>query len=446
MSTARAGAYGTRSAFLKFLAYYYPFTATGTAVFVAGAVFLATGLSQADVYRASLGMLALFIPALLGVLARVQAGRFTDVAVGWDDPADATYRTFGGGDLPRVSVTAGAIRPWFFFRLHARIRGMLYAGEHCRFHVFEDIASPNPRHMEVPINLPLPGRLDARRSVQIRDVFALARGAFGDDIRRPLEIESPMPFGPHLTRMVAASGEKESLRSTSAEEERYYMREYIPGDRFRDINWKATSRIRELVTRISPQTQDRDRTMTIYLRHFAPPGSETVESIAHLAYLKGWTVAFMRALLREEAGIRFRVITARGVSDIEDEDGTSQFSRSVSTLAYEPAPAHLERDPAARMVIVFSGPFDDQLGAFCEQTAPVECRLFCTQFPGRSSGAGQHSYDTLNLTGSASALPASSVRFKAKGERRAVSVPAGVTLLEEVELHPIRSRRELAVS
>ena len=37
-------------------------------------------------------------------------------------------------------------------------------------------------------------------------------------------------------------------RAQTADEEKYFMREYMPGDRMKDINWKASSRLDQLNT------------------------------------------------------------------------------------------------------------------------------------------------------------------------------------------------------
>ncbi len=428
----------------RFLQQYYPLTTTGTVIFAAGIVFTALGNARGDVYQATLGVTALILTVLLAVLSRIQAGRFSDVPVRWNDPSDPVAKTFGGSHAPLLTVQAAGIRPWFFFRLHSRVTGVLLTGKKTRFHVFEEIATPVPEQISIPLAFPLPGTIPLRRSVQVRDVFGLTRGAFAAPVTRELEVAAPMPLEPQLTRMVAASGEQESTRTTTPEEERYYMREYIPGDRFRDINWKASSRIRELVTRISPQTQDEDRTITIYLRHFRETERESLEALAHLAYLKGWVIAFMRAVRREEHGVQFRVITAEGMHALQNDDEISQFSGRLCRQHFTPAPADLARDPAARMVIVFTTPFDTTLPAFTDSLSPVECQMFSTQFDGRHGNAGTHSSDRLNLTMSASALPVPPVRVLEPETEHTVSAPRGATLLEEVALTPVTERTHLA--
>ena len=423
---------------------YYPFTATGSVVAIAGVAFTALGEAQGDVYQATLGVTAIAATLVLSILSRIQGGRFSDIPVKWNDPSEAGSGTFGSARPPTITVQATGIVPWFFFRLHSRVTGVLKAGDKMRFHVFEEVATPAPERISIPLALPLPGTITLHRAVEVRDVFGLTRGALTGAMTREITVCAPMPLEPQLTRMVAASGEQESTRTASPEEERYYMREYIPGDRFRDINWKASSRIRELVTRISPRTQEKDRTITIYLRHFRESGHESMEALGHLAYLKGWVVAFMRAIRREEHGVQFHVVTAEGMHSIGTDDEISQFSRTLCRLNYQRAPANPERDPSARTVIVFTTPFDTALAGFIDSLSPVQCRLLSTQFAGNSGNAGMHSSDRLNLTIHASALPIPPVRTLEPNKTHTVSAPPAVTFLEDVALTPVTEGADLA--
>jgi uncharacterized protein (DUF58 family) len=50
---------------------------------------------------------------------------------------------------------------------------------------------------------------------------------------------------------------QESLRNIqTSDQEKYFMREYIPGDRLKDINWKSSIKLNELITRISPSSPE----------------------------------------------------------------------------------------------------------------------------------------------------------------------------------------------
>ena len=418
---------------------YYPFTVVGTLVFGIGVVFVARGTLVGDVYRMTLGVLAVAAPVVLGVLARVQSGRFTDIDVSWDTSRDTVATMTDPRRWGHMNVGVSGISPWFFYRLHARVSGTVAVGTRARLHFYEDIAVAESRTLRVPLAIPLPGTARLTGRLQVGDVFGLSRANLGDPTRLSTPVPPGMPRAPQLIQSVATSGEEESTRTRSPEEERYYMREYIPGDRFRDINWKASSRIRELFTRISPETQEQSRTITIYLRHFADSSRPTLEAIAHGAYIRGWVIAFMRTLMSQEPGISFRVVTARGTTPCVDEDAVDTFAWSIADLGLEPEPPMLEIDRAAAHAVVFTTPLDRTLDAFAARLPKASVTLFSTQFAGgrtptQRGGAQMHTTDTATIICGGHLLPIPPLGLAHRGDRPTQSAPPGALFLEEVAL------------
>jgi len=135
--------------------------------------------------------------------------------------------------------------------------------------------------------------------------------------------------------------EERSVRR-SAEEEKYFMREYQPGDRFRDINWKVSSRLQELITRISPVTQEKTRQLAVDFRHFRPEGQESLESVLHLDYLKSWLLAFLRSLKRSDQRLQFRVRTGAGSQVLAAEEDIARFAGELAELLSQPDPGPAE--------------------------------------------------------------------------------------------------------
>lgn len=157
------------------------------------------------------------------------------------------------------------------------------------------------------------------------------------------------------------------------------MREYIPGDRFRDINWKASSRLAQLVTRISPYSQEKTRVIPILLRHFREPLPETVESLVHLNVLKSWLLSFLRQVKQEHPDYQFAVWTGLGQQRLEAEEDIERFAFSLATLHFLPDPFDLPAEPGWEELYIFTTPFDRHLPTVLAQLPPGVPRIFRTR-------------------------------------------------------------------
>ncbi len=424
---------------------YYPFTIAGTLVFAIGVVFVARGSVLGDPYRASLGFLAVALPMLLAAIGRAQAGRFSEVEANWRASGD-THATMTEPDrCGHVAIVARGIRPWFFYRLLVRLSGLMQVGSHTSFHFHEELATANGELVRVPLPFPLPGKARLTCRLEIRDVFGMTRAAFGPSTADEVVTPAAMPRAPQLTRIVTETGGEESTRVRSPEEERYYMREYIPGDRLRDINWKASSRIRELFARVSPDTQEQSRILTIYLRNFAEPQEISVEALAHSAYIGGWLIAFLRTSLREEPDLTLRVMTARGPFTCADEAAVEELSWELADLWLDPEPLGLPLDNAARQVIVFSTPFDTGFDSFATRLGSTTIHLFTTQLARTGNGTAAEGdiaeEERVAVFFGGSLVPVSRVRLFAKDRSLVRSCPDGSNIVEQIGLRLICDRR-----
>lgn len=428
------------------IARYYPFTTIGSIVIAVGIVFVARGTVVGDVYRTSLGVLAILLPVLLAVVGRVQAGRFSEVEATWRVSRDTTATMVAPDECGHLEINARGIRPWFFYRLLARVFGPLQVGHSSRFHFHEEIATADGDQIRIPLPFPLPGKALLRGRLEIRDVFGLTRAGLGSELRREVTAPAAMPRAPQLTRVVADTGGEESTRTRNPEEERYYMREYIPGDRLRDINWKASSRVRQLFSRVSPETQEQSKTLSIYLRTFADPAERSLEAMVHGAYIRGWLIAFLRTLLREEPDITFHIITARGMHTCSDEDAVDKLSWDLSDLWLDAEPIGMPVDRTAKQVVVFSTPFDTGLDSFVTRLEKTTVHLFATQLadtagkPVRGE-VGLRTDDTAAVFFGGALLPVSQMRIRSRNRNLVRTCPPGADLIEEVDLRLVCDRR-----
>ena len=353
---------------------YYPFTLLGTA-FLAGTGYLAGSAFATDNgYEFALAAAAAFVLGVLAVDGRLQARRMAAVALTWGDTAQPLYaRTAGGLDLQ----AAGAPRPHYFYRLHARVTGRLRAGNRAALLLRAEVSSASA---ELPIGLtpPVCGELSVRARLAVRDVFGLTRSHLPRrDERRVLTVR-PAPLSMRSApRIDMAVGDDTSRRRRSSDEERYYMREYQPGDRLKDINWKASSRAGELITRISPISEHRTRLLHVELRHFRPAGPDTLDSVLHLDYLKSWLLAFLRAVKAGNEDFTFCVITGEGEHDVDTDDDVEELARRLGPLTYAPGTEY-RSESLPHELFIFTTAFDAGLAAHVARLGDTAVHVYRT--------------------------------------------------------------------
>lgn len=359
---------------------YYPFTVLGSFVIITGIYMAARGRTTDDVYQSLTGILAVLLPCTLTVLSRVQAVRFSNTECTWiirDELSCSLIRPTTEGD---VSLSIPRSTAWLFFRIHVRVSGMLSASDTILYHVLEERMAVRADPLTLFLNLPLAGVLRLRGNTEIRDLFGLTRAGFGRSFGQTVCVRPQLPGRPQITQPQVSSGQSETDRTRNPDETRYYMREYIAGDRVRDINWKASQRFRSLITRISPETRNKETTITIYLRHFGDSRFDSLLAAVHLTYLSGWLLSFVRTLLAADDSLRFRVITADGVIPVDDPPAADRLACTLAGISLRPEPPNLPVQTDDRLVVFFTTPFDTDTQKALARHPGVPVTIFSTGY------------------------------------------------------------------
>jgi hypothetical protein len=194
----------------------------------------------------------------------------------------------------------------------------------------------------------------------VRDIFGLSRARFGEQMERTMIVQ-PGPFTDvNIHHIEAIGGFEDRSRRSVAEEERYYMREYIPGDRFRDINWKSSSRLSQLITRISPHTQEKKKLVCVDFRHYKSSPSETLYSIALLDQLKSWLLGFLRRMKQDNPDYEFLILTGTGTFNLKEEEDIDEFSVQLSSTFFQTEPHGYQGIIEAQEIFIFTTCYDDR--------------------------------------------------------------------------------------
>jgi hypothetical protein len=372
-------------AFRRFLARagrLYPLTLAGTLVAAAAFYLLGRGLALANPYAVFLALLAVVVLAVLILAGRLQAAACARRQFQWDSSGPLIARH----PAAEQAIHAPELRLLPFFRVQFRFSASLSVGRGAAVRLACTLSFSAAGQHPLPLYLPLCGELAARGRFSVRDLFGLSRALFGEEPERSLTV-LPAWITPEPPRLVEPAGglEDKSLRKAS-EEEKYFMREYQPGDRFRDINWKVSGRLQQLITRISPVTQEKTRLLAVDFRHYREPGPESLETVLHLDFLKSWLLAFLRGLKAGNERLQFRVRTGAGSELLTTMEEIERFAEQLAGLRYQgdPGPGAEE----AGELFVFSTPFDKGLPLYLAARPQARAQVFRTVRGQAVSGAG----------------------------------------------------------
>jgi hypothetical protein len=180
-------------------------------------------------------------------------------------------------------------------------------------------------------------------------------------------------------QITAQSGAEDRRNKTSSDEERYYMREYTPGDRFRDINWKSSEKIDTLITRISPDNQEKVSRIEVYFRNYGPAKKSSLQALWLLDRAKARLSHFLRNLQEQQSSYIFHVRAAQGSWEIEDSEDLEAFLEDLAGLSFSPPQNEGTIPASAGEVYVFSTACDIGLHGFILACNPRPVSLYMVQ-------------------------------------------------------------------
>ncbi len=343
------------------IVYYYPFTVTGTVLFLIGIYLVGYTFGTLNVFAAVFATLSLGLLFVLTLDGRLQALRMQNPDVVWESSGPLVARL---SDM-KQRLHLGTSQPHWFYRFHFVIHGSFEAGRDVNFLLHEEGASSRGSEIDLPLYFPVSGSARVVGRLYLKDVFGLTRARLGRDQHRTLYVQPPLlPGKPPLHFRNAAAFES-TRRMRNADEEKYYMREYQPGDRLKDLNWKASFRIGEMITRIAPKSPEESRLLHVEFRNFSSAAQDTPAALLHLNFVKSWLLAFLSQVKREHPEFRFRVLTAQDTILIESESDVQDFANRLATLQFSRASAgsQLPQAAPASEKFVFSTPYDKGLAA-----------------------------------------------------------------------------------
>jgi Protein of unknown function DUF58 len=355
---------------------FYPLTLIGTPLALALLVLLGTAFATANPYAYLLSLAGLGLLILLAVSVRLQAGRIGDEDINWN----SAHRVFAGrGAAPHfIEIRSSGLLP--FFRIRYILSGGVYAGGHllCA-HLRSGRYRPgDDGRLELPLSLPHCGTFHASLTISVEDIFGLTRGQSGIRQTRALPV-LPGVLGRPARYRIAERGAEEKNRMKESEVERYYMREYIPGDRFRDINWKASSRGDKLYTRISPLAQEETTTVTICARFHAAETGLSPSLLTLAEHQKSWIITFMLRVREEHPDFLFQLFLNEQEYLLESDEDIERFAALLGAAWFSMPTRMMPALPDEGQIYLFATSADDTLESFRAAFPKLEQSLHLTR-------------------------------------------------------------------
>ena len=425
------------------------FTPAGAAVLIIALVILARSLYARNSYEILLSSAALLFLLALGIAGAWRAKKLQALEPGWKPPfpltANAREETLITG-MGNFAAYAGAsyagggakANAPLFFRLHFIVKGRFYpcglaanaggaakasgatkanGGKTSLSGQYFSAETSVPRGEDtarLEFNFPMSGIFIGDGYCRLRDIFGFFSFSCGITQRKTLNIRSAPCFGANFY-INAQSGAEDRRNKSSNDEERYYMREYAPGDRFRDINWKSSEKIDTLITRISPDNQEKVSRIEVYFRNYGPNSENrkqtaSVEALWLLDRAKARLSRFLRSLKEEQSSYVFQIRTAAGIREVKDQDELEAFLDELAGISFSaPVNETNSANPGSMHqsgeIYVFSTSCDIGLPAFLLACQPRPVSLFLTQVStaaqpkqaARDSKAAQAKTETLRI-------------------------------------------------
>ena len=385
------------------------FTPVGGAVLIIASIALIRALYNRNAYEIVLSCAALLILLALGITGKWKTQKLKSMEPGWKTPFPMTAclpsdnGQINTGDNTRITGLDAAIP--LFFRLHFKVigsffpsgeaggseadngrvrgskvrRGIAGSASGCPVSV-ETSVRRGDTSAKLFLDFPMSGIFKGDGFCQLRDIFGFFSFYCGQPQHSTVNVRCAPCYGKQ-TQINAQSGAEDQRNKPSADIERYYMREYTPGDRFRDINWKSSEKIDTLITRISTDNQEKISRLEIHFRNYkAELGKKTsLQELWLLDRAKARLSYFLRSLMEQNSSFVFDVRSPSGNWEIENMDDLDAFFEQLAGLSFLP-PQHETITQAGKSdIYVFSTACDFGLNNFLVSNSQRPITLFLMQ-------------------------------------------------------------------
>jgi len=375
-------------------------TPVGSAVLVIGIILLIRSLLARNSYEIVLAFSVLLLLLVFFIIGIWKSRKLKLMEPGWKTPFPMTADISTGtadnsSDLQNHTLITGLDTSIpVFFRLHFIIRGKFYPSgtdadlnlksgtimnNGCSLTAETSVPRGNPS-APILLDFPMSGIFHGDGFCRLRDIFGFFSFPCGQPQYRTVNIRCAPCFGNNI-QINAQTGAEDRKNKPAADVERYYMREYTPGDRFRDINWKSSEKIDTLITRISTDNQEKINRLEIHFRNYGKTNA-SLEALWLLDRAKARLSYFLRSLMQQNSAFIFDVRTAEGSREIETPDDLDAFLEDLAGISFlSPVNETVNLHNASHNgdIYIFSTACDTGLPGFILACNPRPVNLFIIQ-------------------------------------------------------------------
>ena len=225
----------------------YPFTIPGTVIFTLVLYLFGYGYASSD-YQ-SIFISAVFFTALV-IITCVCWYFSSKNYLGKVIFKSSGTVTTSSSDINTQSIIFDA-KPPLFFRYKTFIKGQFeVSGKSFRYR--RSFASDREGRIEFSFNFNSPGLLKLNVSYYLEDIFGFTRIKCYPQDNKTIHAVPGIPELCFMDKKDPLISLEKNKKPDDNDYEKILMREYVSGDRSRDINWKASSKGNALYTKISP--------------------------------------------------------------------------------------------------------------------------------------------------------------------------------------------------
>jgi len=399
-------------------------TPFGGAVLVIAVIMLIRSLLNRNSYEIIISCAALLLLLLLFIIGVWKSKKTKSLEPAWKPPFPMTANFGEDAQMTQYTQITGLDTAVpLFFRLHFLIKGKFFpcgsnfSAESKSGFAAVSVETSIPRNdtaSQLIFNFPVSGIFHGEGFCRLRDIFGFFSFPCGQAQQRTVNVRSAPCFG-KKTHINAQSGAEDRRNKPASDIERYHMREYTPGDRFRDINWKNSDKFDTLITRISTDNQEKVSRIDVYFRNYTSAktvikvmkdsgGKRSTVVKQEYSLLQLWLLDrtkarlayFLRSLMEQNPSFIFDVHTAGGSYEIEDQDDLDAFLEELAGFSFFPPQHEMEIQAGKGDIYVFSTAFDFLLPSFLLACNPRPVTLFIAQ-PSVNSDNNQRGTEILSI-------------------------------------------------